>query len=58
MEKTASGPDNDPFHPAGTFSLSAHARQLADAMNAPKTPVKRPADPQAKSTGAIKGGEV
>jgi hypothetical protein len=58
MDKTASGPHDDPFHPAGTFSLSAHARQLEDAMNASKTPVKQPADLQPKSSAAVKGGGV
>jgi len=34
----------DPFHPSGTFSLSAHARTLEDAMKASKTPVKKTTD--------------
>jgi hypothetical protein len=58
MDKTSSGPHDDPFHPAGTFSLSGHARQLEDAMNASKTPRKQPADLQPKSSGAVKGGGV
>lgn len=57
MEKTASGPDNDPFHPAGTFSLSGHARQLEDAMKAPNTPGKWPTDLPARSSGSVKGGK-
>jgi hypothetical protein len=53
MDKTVADPrtehGSDPFHPAGTFSLTAHARQLEDAMNAPKTLVTKPADVPAKS---------
>lgn len=59
MEKTVADPTSrptaDPFHPAGTFSLSAHARQLEDAMNPPKTPVNKPTDLPVTSSGTIKG---
>jgi hypothetical protein len=47
---------SDPFHPANTFSLTAHARQLEDAMKGPKKPVAKPADLPAKPSGAVKGG--